>query len=63
MLHLVTCFFLESVKKLVIRMRKRHAEALGIKKIVTKMMCRHWQSFEKFGMSVEKIALDISSAK
>ena len=56
-------FFLESVRKLIIRMRKQHAETLGIKKIVTKMMCRHWQPFEKFGLSVEKIALDISSAK
>ena len=55
-------FFLESVRKLIIRMRKLHAETLGIKKIVTKMMCRHWQSFEKFGLSFEKIALDISSA-
>ena len=26
-------------------------------------MCRHWQPFEKFGLSVEKIALYISSAK
>ena len=56
-------FFLESVRKLIIRMRKQHAETLGIKKIVTKMMCRHWQPFEKFGLSVEKIASDISSAK
>ena len=56
-------FFLESVRKLIIRMRKQHAETFGIKKIVTKMMCRHWQPFEKFGLSVEKIALDISSAK
>ena len=55
--------FLESVRKLIIRMRKQHAETLGIKKIVTKMMCRHWQPFEKFGLSVEKIASDISSAK
>ena len=61
--HLVTCFFLESVKKLIIRIRKQHAETLGIKKIVTKMMCRHWQPFEKFDLSVEKIALDILSAK
>ena len=44
-------------------MRKQHAETLGIKKIVTKMMGRYWQPFEKFGMSAEKIALDISSAK
>ena len=51
------------VKKLIIRMRKQHAETLGIKKIVTKMMCRHLQPFEKFSMSVEKIALYISSAK
>ena len=41
----------------------QNAETLGINKIVTKMMCKHWQSFEKFGLSVEKIALDISSAK
>ena len=46
----------------IIRMRKQHAETLEIKKIVT-MMYRHWQPFEKFGLSVEKIALDISSAK
>ena len=35
-------FFLESVQKLIIRMRKQHTETLGIKKIDTKMMCRHW---------------------
>ena len=56
-------FFLKSVKKLIIRMRKKHAETLGIEKIVTKMMCRHWQPLEKFGLSVEKNALHISSAK
>ena len=61
--HLVTCFSLKVLKKLIIRMRKQHAETLGIKKIVTEMMCRHWQPFEKFGLSVEKIALDISYAK
>ena len=56
-------FFLESVRKLIIRMRKQHAETLGIKKIVTKMIRRHSQPFKKFGLSVEKIALNISSAK
>ena len=55
--------FLDSVHKLIIRMRKQGAETLGINKIVTKMMCRHWQPFEKFGLSVEQIASDISSAK
>ena len=44
-------------------MRKQHPETLGIKKIVTQLMFRLSQPFEKFGKSVEKIALDISSAK
>ena len=56
-------FFLESVKKIIVRMRKQQAETLGIKKIVTNMMRRHWHPSEKFGLSVEKIALDISSPK
>jgi hypothetical protein len=44
-------------------MRKQGAETLGINKIVTKMMCSHWQPFAKFGLSDEKIASDISSAR
>ena len=41
-------------------MSKQGADTLGIKKVVTKMMCRHWQSFEKFDIPLEQIASDIS---
>ena len=49
-------FFLDSVKKLISR---KSADTVGIKKVVTKMMCRHWQPFEKFDLSLEQIASDI----
>ena len=54
-------FFLDSVKKLISRMSKQGADTAGIKKVVTKMMCRHWQPFEKFDLPLEQIASDISS--
>ena len=54
-------FFLDSVKKLISRISKQGADTLGIKKVVTKMMCRHWQPFEKFDLPLEQIASDISS--
>ena len=54
-------FFLDSVKKLISRMSKQGAHALGIKKVVTKIRCRHWQPFEKFDIHLEQIASDISS--
>ena len=40
-------------------MSKQGADTLGIKKVVTKMMCR--QPFEKFDLPLEQIASDISS--
>ena len=39
-------FFLESAKELISKMSKQGADAVGIKKVVTKMTCRHWQPFE-----------------
>ena len=54
-------FFLDSAKKLISRMSKHGADAVGIKKVVTKMMCRHWQPFEKFDIPLEQIASDIAS--
>ena len=55
-------FFLDSAKKLISRMSKQGADAaVGIKKVVTKMMCRHWQPFEKFDIPLEQITSDISS--
>ena len=33
-------FFLDSVKKIISRMSKQGADILGIKKVVTKMMCK-----------------------
>ena len=42
-------------------MSKQGADTLGIKKVVTKMMCRHWQPFEKFDLPLERIASDISA--
>ena len=53
--------FLESVRKLILRMRKQGAQTLGIDKFVRKMMLRHWDPFQKFELSPEKIASDISS--
>ena len=54
-------FFLDSVKKLISRMSKQGADIVGIKKVVTKMMCRHWQPFKTFDLPLEQIASDISS--
>ena len=54
-------FFLDSVKKLISRMSKQGANTVGIKKVVTKMMFRHWQPFQKFDLTLEQIASDISS--
>ena len=34
-------FFLDSAKKLISRMSKHGADDVGIKKVITKMMCRH----------------------
>ena len=42
-------------------MSKHGADAVGIKKVVTKMMCKHWQPFEKFDIPFEQIASDILS--
>ena len=53
--------FLESVSKLILRMRKQGAQTLGIDKFVRKMMLRHWEPFQKFELSPEKIASDVSS--
>ena len=41
--------------------RKQGAQTLGIDKFVRKMMLRHWDPFQKFEFSPEKIASDISS--
>ena len=53
--------FLLSVAKLISRMIKQGAKTLNIRKIMMKMMSRHWQCFSKFGLTSEKIASDISS--
>ena len=53
-------FFLDSAKKLISRMSKQGADAVGIKKVVTKMMCRQLQPFEKFDIPLKQIASDIS---
>ena len=54
-------FFMESVHKLILRMRKQGADTIGINKTLTKMMHRHWEQFEKFSLPLNKIALDIAS--
>ena len=54
-------FFMESVHKLILRMRKQGADTIGINKTLAKMMHRHWEQFEKFSLPLDKIALDISS--
>ena len=54
-------FFIESVRKIVHRMRKQGAETIGLNRIVKKMMGRHWEPFIKFDLPVEHIASDISS--
>ena len=54
-------FFMESVRELILRMRKQGADNIGINKTITKMMHRHWENFKKFSLPLDKIALDISS--
>lgn len=46
-------FFLESVTKLITRMQKQGAKTLEIKKIMIKMMSRHWENFVKFRLTAE----------
>ena len=41
-------YFLFSAKKLLIRMKKQGAVAVRIKRVLFKMMRRHWSYFEKF---------------
>ena len=53
--------FINSVRKLIIKMRKQGAQTRGISKFVTKMMLRHWDPFRKFALSPEKKASDVSS--
>ena len=43
------------------RMRNQGADTQGIQRVLSKMLNRHWKPFEKFGVSLEQIALDISS--
>ena len=54
-------FFLVSARNLITRMRNQGADTQGIQRVLSKMLNRHWKPFEKFGVSSEQIALDISS--
>ena len=54
-------FFLISARNLIDRMRKQGADTQGIQRVITKMIGRHLKPFEKYGISAEQIALDISS--
>ena len=54
-------FFLVSARNLITRMRNQGAYTQGIQHVLSKMLNRHWKPFEKFGVSLEQIALDISS--
>ena len=57
---LIILLFL-SDRKLILRIRKQGAETQGISKFVSKMMHRHWDPFQKFDLSAEKIASNVSS--
>ena len=54
-------FFLVSARSLIVRMRNQGADTQGLQRVLNKMLNRHWKPFEKFGVSLEQIALDISS--
>ena len=54
-------FFLVSARSLITRMRSQGADTQGIHKFINKMIGRHPKPFEKYGISSEKIALDVSS--
>ena len=43
-------------------MRNQGADTHGLQRVLTKMLNRHWKLFEKFNVSLEQIALDISSS-
>ena len=55
-------FFLVSARNLITRMRNQGADTHGLQRVLTKMLNRHWKPFEKFNVSLEQIALDISSS-
>ena len=55
-------FFLVSARNLITRMRNQDADTYGLQRVLTKMLNRHWKPFEKFNVSLEQIALDISSS-
>ena len=54
-------FFLVSARSLITQMRSQGADTQGIHKVINKMIGRHPKPFEKYGISSEKIALDVSS--
>ena len=54
-------FFLDCAHKLVCRMQQQGADICGTKRVLLKMMSRHWQPFEKFRLPIDQIASDISS--
>ena len=51
--------FKDSVENLLVRMIKQGAKDVGIKKVLLKMMGRHWTDFEKFFKSAEDIVSEL----
>jgi hypothetical protein len=51
-------YFLESVRVLLIRMKKQGANVFGIQKVLRKMLGRHTEIFAKFSKTIENIILD-----
>jgi len=54
-------FFLVSAHSLITRMRSQGADTPGIQRVINKMIGRHSKPFEKYNLSAEQIALDVSS--
>ena len=54
--------FIQSVRTLLDRMKKQGADTIGLKKVLRKMINRHWQSFSKFSKSIENIITDCCQA-
>ena len=51
--------FLTSTKKLLLRMKKQGALQVGIRRVLLKMMGRHWPHFKKFLKTAKEIVSEI----
>ena len=51
-------FFIKSVHGLLLRMKRQGADLFGLKKVLRKMLGRHFENFQKFNKSIDDIILE-----